>query len=222
MLRVVYADDSWLTRQAIEAVLARCDGVEVVAVCEDGDAVLAAVDAERPDVVLTDLRMPPTGDGEGLRIARALAASHRDVGVLVLSQYADPVFGLALIEDGVEGRGYLLKDRIHHAAVLDGALRAVAHGGSMFDPAMVDALLRRGDAAGGGLVELTAREREVLAEMALGKSNAMIAESLVLTKKAVEKYVSSIFAKLGLPGEEVASRRVAAVLRFLEGSRPSG
>jgi len=216
VLRVVYADDSWLTRQAIGAVLERCDGVDVVAVCEDGDAVLAAVEAERPHVVLTDLRMPPSGDGEGVRIARALAASHRDVGVLVLSQYADPVFGLALIEDGVEGRGYLLKDRVHHAAVLDGALRAVAHGGSLFDPALVDSLLRRNDAAG-GLDELTAREREVLAEMALGKSNATIAQSLVLTKKAVEKHVSAIFAKLGLPGEEVASRRVAAVLRYLEG-----
>ncbi|HVW16856.1 MAG TPA: response regulator transcription factor [Solirubrobacteraceae bacterium] len=222
-LRVIYGDDSWLVRQALAEVLARCDGVEVLAICEDGDALLAAAQADRPDVVLTDMRMPPSGHGEGLRISRSLAAIDRSIGVLVLSQYAEPAYGLAMLEDGVDGRGYLLKDRVHNAGALEAALRAVASGSSVFDPAMIGSLVERRDASDPELARLTPRERDVLAAMAQGKSNASIAESLVLTKKAVEKHVSAIFSKLSLPGEEIASRRVAAVLRYLgESPHPGG
>jgi DNA-binding NarL/FixJ family response regulator len=214
-IRVVYADDSFLMRQALEAVLERLDGVEVVAGCGDGDALLAAVEEQQPDVVVTDMRMPPSGDLEGIRVANRLRQRHPSIGVVVLTQYAEPRYGLELLEAGTEGRGYLLKERVNDPRELHAAIEAVAHGGSVFDPAMVRLLVFGGSA----LDDLTARERQVLGEMAQGKSNAAIAEHLVLTKKAIERHVGSIFLKLGLPEEHVVSRRVAAVLLYLASDR---
>jgi DNA-binding NarL/FixJ family response regulator len=214
-IRVAYADDSFLMRQALEAVLERLAGVEVVAGCADGDALLAAVEEQRPDVVVTDLRMPPSGDEEGVRIANRLRQRHPSVGVVVLTQYAEPRYGLELLQAGSESRGYLLKERVKDPSQLHAAIEAVAHGGSVFDPAMVQLLVSGRSSGASALGELTPREREVLGEMAEGKSNAAIAEHLTLTKKAIEKHVGSIFSKLGLPEEQVVSRRVAAVLLYL-------
>ena len=215
----MYADDSFLMRQALDAVLERLDGVEIVGGCVDGDTLLAAVEEQRPHVVLIDMRMPPSGDEEGIRIANRLRQRHPGIGVVVLTQYADPRFGLELLQAGTEGRGYLLKERVNDPRELRAAIETVAHGGSAFDPAMVRLLVSGGSTDGGALDELTPRERQVLGEMAQGKSNAAIAEHLVLTKKAVERHVGSIFRKLGLPQEHVVSRRVAAVLLYLAAKR---
>jgi DNA-binding NarL/FixJ family response regulator len=206
-------------RQALEAVLKRLDGVDAVTGCADGDTLLAAVEEQQADVVVTDMRMPPSGDREGIRIAHRLRQRHPRVGVVVLTQYAEPRYGLELLEAGTEGRGYLLKERVKDPRELHAAIEAVAHGGSVFDPAMVRLLVAGPSAGASALDDLTAREREVLGEMAQGKSNAAIAEHLVLTKKAVEKRVGSIFSKLGLPEEHVVSRRVAAVLLYLAANR---
>jgi DNA-binding NarL/FixJ family response regulator len=220
-LRVALADDSFLMREAISQVVQRGDGIALVAACEDGDALLEAVERERPDVVITDVRMPPSGDEEGIRVARELRERHPEIGVVVLSQYAEPQYGLDLIAPGAAGRAYLLKDRLHDRGELHAAIEVVACGGSMIDPAILGPLLvaqdRRHDSP---LASLTRREREVLAAMATGKSNAAIAEELVLTKRAVEKHVGAIFLKLGLPDEDQVSRRVAAVLLYL--SDPPG
>ena len=218
-IRVAYADDSFLMREALGAVLQRLEGVEIVAGCADGDTLLAAVEEQRPDVVVTDMRMPPSGDEEGIRIANRLRRRHPSVGVVVLTQYAEPRYGLELLQAGSEGRGYLLKERVNDPRELHAAIEAVAHGGSVFDPAMVRLLVAGRSAGAGALDELTPRERQVLGEMAQGKSNAAIAEHLVLTKKAIEKHVGSIFSKLGLPEEQVVSRRVAAVLLYLAAER---
>jgi DNA-binding NarL/FixJ family response regulator len=215
-LRVALADDSFLMREAIQQVFQTEGEVIVVAACEDGDALMAAVERERPDVVVTDVRMPPSGDDEGIRIAQRLRATHPEIGVVVLSQYADPRYGLELISGGAAGRAYLLKDRVHDRGELHAAIEVVARGGSMIDPAILARLLDSGERqTDSPLAELTPREREVLAAMATGKSNAAIAEELVLTKRAVEKHVGAIFAKLGLPDEDQVSRRVAAVLMYL-------
>jgi DNA-binding NarL/FixJ family response regulator len=219
-LRIVVADDSYLMREAIRQVLEQLASVDVVAVCVDGDELRAAVNRELPDVVLTDVRMPP-GDDEGIRIAASLRETHPEIGVVVLSQYAEPRYGLELLAGGAEGRAYLLTERVHDRDELSAAIEVVAHGGSMIDPSMVELLLsaegRRPDSP---LHDLTPREREVLAEMAEGKSNGAIADSLVLTKRAVEKHIGSIFLKLGLQSEEVVSRRVAAVLLYLADEQP--
>jgi DNA-binding NarL/FixJ family response regulator len=218
-IRVAYADDSFLMREALERVLERLDGIEVVAGCADGDTLLEAVDDERPDVVVTDMRMPPSGDEEGIRVAHRLRQRHPDIGVVVLTQYAEPRYGLELLEAGTEGRGYLLKERVNDPRELHAAIEGVAHGGAVFDPAIVRLLVAGGSVGASALDDLTAREREVLGEMAQGKSNAAIAESLVLTKKAIERHIGSIFLKLGLPEEQVVSRRVAAVLLYLAAQR---
>jgi DNA-binding NarL/FixJ family response regulator len=197
-------------------VLDGADGIDIVAVCEDGDALMDAVDRLLPDVVVTDVRMPPSGDDEGIRIAAALRASHPEVGVVVLSQYLEPRYGVDLLAEGAEGRAYLVKERIHDRAELVTAIEVVARGGSMIDPSMVAMLMRPEHGRDNStLSELTPRELDVLREMAHGKSNAAIAETLVLTKRAVEKHVGSIFLKLGLKDEELVSRRVAAVLAYL-------
>jgi DNA-binding NarL/FixJ family response regulator len=219
-IRVVYADDSFLMREALERVLERLDGVEVVAGCVDGDTLLDAVDEQQPDVVVTDMRMPPSGDEEGIRVANRLRQRHPGIGLVVLTQYAEPRYGLELLEAGTEGRGYLLKERVNDPRELHAAIEAVAHGGSVFDPAIVRLLVAGGSVGGSALDDLTARERQVLGEMAQGKSNAAIAEDLVLTKKAIERHIGSIFLKLGLPEEQVVSRRVAAVLLYLAAERP--
>lgn len=219
-LRIALADDSFLMREAVGQVLARERGLDVVASCEDGEALLEAVESERPDVVVTDVRMPPSGDDEGIRIAQRLHARQPEIGVVVLSQYAEPRYGTALLAHGGEGRAYLLKDRVADGDELHFAVEIVARGGSMVDPAILRLLLDTEQQRHvSPLHDLTAREREVLAAMASGKSNAAIAGDLVLTKRAVEKHVGAIFHKLGLPDEEQVSRRVAAVLVFLADGR---
>ncbi|HEY7131373.1 MAG TPA: response regulator transcription factor [Candidatus Limnocylindrales bacterium] len=218
-IRVVFADDSYLIREALQEVLTSVDAIDLIDCYGDGDSLLAAVDDAEPDVAIVDLRMPPTGDDEGIRVARRLRETHPGVGVIALSQYAGAGYALALLEDGAEGRGYLLKERVHDRHELVAAIEVVAQGGTTIDPSLVQELLaadRQRHAS--PLDDLTPREREVLAEMAQGRSNASIAESLVLTKRAVEKHVGAIFQKLCLEDDEVVSRRVTAVLMYLSES----
>jgi DNA-binding NarL/FixJ family response regulator len=216
VIRVVLADDSYLVREAITHVLGSEPGVELVATVADGEALLAAVEAERPDVVLTDIRMPPSGDDEGIAVANRLRETHPEIGVVVISQYADPRYGLALLEGGSDRRAYLLKERLHDRAQLVAALEAVVDGGSIVDPKVVEALIAsRVRAADSPLAELTQRELEILGEIAKGRSNQAIAEHLVLTKRAVEKHINAIFLKLGLSQAQDVSRRVKAALIYL-------
>jgi DNA-binding NarL/FixJ family response regulator len=218
-LRVIVADDSYLIRESLTVMLASEPGIELVSVCSDGKELEAAIAAQHPDVVITDIRMPPWGTDEGIRIANRLRETNPETGVLVLSQYAEPAYALALLDAGSSRRAYLLKERIRDKGELVGAIREVAHGGSVIDPKVVDVLIEaRGREARSPLATLTPRERELLAEIAEGKSNTAIAESLVLTKRAVEKHVNSIFAKLDLPEDEDVSRRVKAALMYLADS----
>jgi DNA-binding NarL/FixJ family response regulator len=213
---VVIADDSYLIREAVSWVLNGLDDIRLVAVCKDGDELRRAVEDHRPDVVITDVRMPPSGDGEGIEIANWLRRSHAGIGVVLLSQYAEPQFGLELIESGAAGRAYLLKDRLHDARELLAAIHAVASGGSMIDAEFVRELIAKQAArAASPIGALTGREREVLQEVARGQTNGAIAESLVLSRGAVEKHVGAIFQKLGLLDESVVSRRVVATLMYL-------
>jgi DNA-binding NarL/FixJ family response regulator len=214
-IRVALADDSYLMREAIAHLLETDPGFTVVASCEDGAALLAAVDAERPDVVLTDIRMPPSGDDEGIRVANQLRETHPDIGVVVVSQYANPRYGVALLEGGSDGRGYLLKERLHERRQLTTALSAVRAGGSFVDPKVVEALIAAHGATESALSELTPRELEVLSAIAQGKSNQAIAADLVLSKRAVEKHINAIFLKLDLSHDEDVSRRVKAALIYL-------
>jgi DNA-binding NarL/FixJ family response regulator len=220
-MRVVLADDSYLARKGIEQVLEAASGIEVVSMCEDLDSLLAAIERDRPDVVVTDIRMPPTSTDEGIRVAARLRDTYPDVGVVVLSQYDDPAYALALLESGSEGRAYLLKERIHERAQLVAAVEEVARGGSVIDSKIVESLVgARTRLDNSPLAELTSREREVLAEIAQGKSNAAIAESLVLTKRAVEKHINAIFMKLGFAQADDVSKRVKATLMFLSDTDP--
>jgi DNA-binding NarL/FixJ family response regulator len=215
-IRVVVAEDSLIVREGIRELLADAPGVAVVGEYGDAGSLLDAVDDDRPEVVLTDIRMPPSNTDEGIRLAALLRERSPETGVVVLSQYAEPPYVLALLEHGSDGRGYLLKDRIHDREQLLAAIRAVAAGGSVVDPKVIELLVEtRARAERSPLAELTPRERDVLAELAEGKSNAAIAESLVLTKRAVEKHINSIFMKLGLAGSEDISKRVKATLIFL-------
>jgi DNA-binding NarL/FixJ family response regulator len=215
-IRVAIADDSYLIREALAELIGSTEGVEIVASVEDGDALRSFVDSDAPDVAIIDIRMPPSGDNEGIELAQQLRGTHPEVGVIVLSQYSGPAYAIALLEDGAEGRGYILKERIHDRSELLNAISVVAGGGTTIDPTLIDQLIAADRHPGASpLDELTTREREVLGEMAEGKSNAAIAESLVLTKRAVEKHVGSIFQKLGLEDDEVVSRRVTAVLLYL-------
>jgi DNA-binding NarL/FixJ family response regulator len=215
-LRVVLAEDNLLVREGVQRLLDAQDGIELVATCGDLDGLLAAVERARPDVVITDIRMPPTGTDEGIRAAERLRTTHPEVGVVVLSQHDDPEYALALLEDGSAGRAYLLKERVSKPEQLLAAIREVALGGSVIDPRVVEALVaRRAREAHSPLAELTARERDVLAAMAQGKTNAGIAEALVLTPRAVEKHINAIFSKLPLGQHPAADRRVTAVLLFL-------
>jgi DNA-binding NarL/FixJ family response regulator len=216
-IRVILAEDDFLMREGVRRVLEAVPDVTVVAECGDGDELLAAIDENTPDVVLTDVRMPPSGADEGIRIAARLRITHPTVGVVVLSQFAQPEYALALLEHGSHRRAYLLKERIQDRSAIASAIRDVAHGGSAFDAKVVDALLSaQGAEESFPLRTLTPREREVLAEVAQGKSNAAIAESLVLTKSAIEKHINSIFGKLGLTGAQDISHRVKAALMFLD------
>ncbi len=215
-IRVVVAEDSMLVREGIAAVLQAQDGVEVVGLCEDHDALMAAVADEAPDVVLTDIRMPPTGTDEGIRAANAIRRDHPGTGVVVLSQYAEPAYAVSLLDEGSEGRAYLLKERLSEPDQLLAAIREVARGGSVVDPRVVDALVAgRTRSERSPLRHLTPRETEVLAEIAQGKNNAAVAQSLVLSERAVEKHINSLFSKLGLGAEPDVHRRVKAVLLYL-------
>jgi DNA-binding NarL/FixJ family response regulator len=220
-IRVVFADDSYLVREAITHVLAQDPRIDLVAICEDGASLHAAIEAEEPDVVLTDIRMPPSGDAEGIAVANRLRVTHPEMGVVVVSQYADPRYGLALLEGGSDRRAYLLKERLHDKGQLVAALDAVAAGGSVIDPKVVDALIAaRIRSEDSPLAELTHRELEILSEIAQGKSNQAIADKLVLTKRAVEKHINAIFLKLGLTTAEDLSRRVKAALIYLAQRHP--
>jgi DNA-binding NarL/FixJ family response regulator len=215
-IRVILADDSYLVREAIEHVLHEADEVEVVASCGDRDSLLSAIEAEQPDVVVTDIRMPPSDSDEGLQVAAALRLTHPDVGVVVLSQYVEPRYGLALLENGSEGRAYLLKERIQHGGQLLSAIEAVSQGGSVIDSKVVESLVtaqRRAEDS--PLAELTPRELEILSFVARGHDNQAIADELVLTKRAVEKHINAIFLKLGLTYATDVSRRVKAALIYL-------
>jgi DNA-binding NarL/FixJ family response regulator len=219
-IRLVFADDSYLIREAVTKLLASHEEIELVATCEDFDSLLEAIEAEEPDVVLTDIRMPPDGTDEGIRAAEYLRENRPETGVVVLSQYSDPDYAVKLFEKGSARRAYLLKERIEDLEQLTGAIREVAAGGSVIDPQVVDALVTaRARAERSSISELTPRETEVLGEMAQGKNNAAIAESLVLTERAVEKHIHSIFSKLNLSYEQDAHKRVKAVLLYL---RPEG
>lgn len=215
-IRIVLADDHYLLREGLRRLLETDPEIEVRAVCEDLESLLAAVDVERPDVVLTDIRMPPGGLDEGIQAAERLRETHPEVGVVVLSQYAEPRYALALLEAGTAGRAYLLKERVDDLAELVGAIRAVAAGGSVIDPKVVEGLVAekaRVDAS--PFNELTARELDVLREMAEGKNNAAIAEAVFLTERSVEKVIHSIFVKLGIGWEPSVNKRVKAVILYL-------
>jgi DNA-binding NarL/FixJ family response regulator len=215
-IRVVLAEDHYLVREGVRRLLAPRADIEVVAVCGDLESLLSAVDAERPDVVVTDIRMPPGGSDEGIQAAERLRESHPDVGVVVLSQFSQPGYALALLESGTARRAYLLKERIEDVEQLAAAIHAVAEGGSMIDPQVVEALVTaRGRSKRSKLDELTSREHDVLREMAEGKNNAGIAASLFLTERSVEKVIHSIFLKLGLSWEPSIHKRVKAVILYL-------
>ncbi len=218
-VRVVLGEDSLLVREGLQQLLAASPSVEVAAVCGDLDSLRDAIDSQRPDVVLTDIRMPPTNTEEGIALAAGLRESHPGMGVVVLSQYSDPTYVLSLLESGSDRRGYLLKERVHERGQLIAAIDAVARGGSVIDPKIVEVLVvAKSRAEQSPLSRLTPRERDVLAQIAEGKSNTAIAESLVLTKRAVEKHINSIFMKLGLADAEDVSKRVKAALLFLADS----
>lgn len=212
-MQVAIAEDSVLLREGVARVLDEA-GLDVVAQCENADDVMAKVRSSPPDVVIMDIRLPPTHNDEGLQAALELRANHPSVGVLVLSQYVEVGLAMKLLADSAEGVGYLLKDRIGDVNDFVGAVRRVGEGGSALDPIIVSTLLAR-HRPDDPIAQLTPREREVLELMASGSSNQGIADSLVITVRAVEKYVSSIFSKLGLPSTGTESRRVLAVLLYL-------
>ena len=210
------ADDNLLVREGVRALLSDQPDITVVGMAADHDELLTAVADLAPDVVVTDICMPPTNTDEGIRAAIAIRRSHPDAGVVVLSQYDEPSHAVALLQDGVAGRAYLLKERVAQPGQLAEAVRAVARGGSVIDPRIVESMLTthsRPDSS--PLRHLTGREREVLAEMATGANNTRIAERLSVTVRAVERHINSIFAKLGLTEEGEVHRRVRAVLLYL-------
>jgi DNA-binding NarL/FixJ family response regulator len=215
-IRIVLADDHYLVREGVRRLLESQADLQVAAVCADLDSLLAAVESEEPDVVVTDIRMPPNGIDEGIQAATRLREAGSPVGVVVLSQYVQPAYAVALLEGGTAGRAYLLKERVEDVEELAAAIRAVAAGGSVVDPKVVEALVAaRSHAEPSPLDDLTPRERDVLRGMAEGKNNAAIAESLFLTERSVEKVIHSIFLKLGLAWETSVHKRVKAVVLYL-------
>jgi DNA-binding NarL/FixJ family response regulator len=215
-IRVVLADDSFILREGVRELLSGVEDIAVVATCTDLDTLEAAIEVQRPDVVVTDIRMPPTNTDEGIRVAERLRTSAPSIGVLVLSQYADAEYAVALLDKGASGRAYLLKERVTDLGQLTNAIREVARGGSAIDPKVVENLIAaRARQAQSPLANLTPREKEVLAEVAKGKNNAAIAAELHLTDRAVEKHINSIFSKLGLSEEQDVHRRVRAALIYL-------
>jgi DNA-binding NarL/FixJ family response regulator len=214
-IRVLLAEDNTLLREGIARLLERADGIELIGTACDLPGLEALIEADPPDLVVTDIRMPPTGTDEGIQIAARLRAERPEVGVVVLSQYSEPAYALALLDGGSAGRAYLLKERVSDVEELLAAIREVAAGGSVIDSKVVEALVAAKRPSSSDVSRLTAREREILSEMAQGKSNAAIAATLVLSTRAVEKHTNSIFSKLGLTEETDVNRRVKAVLLYL-------
>ena len=215
VLRVVLAEDSLLMREGIASVLALSDEIELVESCEDYDGLIQAVAEHKPDVVVTDIRMPPTQTDEGIRAAKEIRTSNPDVGVVVLSQYVEPDYAMRLFAEGSNGRAYLLKERVGDVNELAMAIRRVADGDSVVDPKVVDALIEARTSKTSVVDRLTEREREVLAEIAKGGTNAAVGEALFISPRSVEKHVNSIFMKLDLSHETDTNRRVRAVLLYL-------
>jgi DNA-binding NarL/FixJ family response regulator len=216
-ITVVFADDNFLVREGVAALLAEVDDVELLDTVGDAASLLRAVELHRPDAVLTDIRMPPTGTTEGIDAAKRIRADHPGTGVVVLSQYVEEDYALELLDEGVAGLGYLLKERVSDLEVLVRALREVCRGGSALDPKVVEALVARRSAdAHSPLLSLTDREREVLEMMATGRNNATIAKLLYMSDRAVEKHIGAVFQKLGLNDEDQVNRRVMAVLAYLD------
>ncbi|MEO6712687.1 MAG: response regulator transcription factor [Mycobacteriales bacterium] len=221
-VRVIVAEDSLIVREGVRLLLGREAGIDVIGVCGDLPELVALVDADPPDVVVTDVRMPPSFGDEGIRAATAFRTTHPTVGVVVLSQYAEPAYANELLEGGSAGRAYLLKERVSEPGQLTQAVYAVASGGSVIDPAVVDVIVAASvRAKPSRLNALSGREREVLDQIAQGKSNAAIANSLFLTERAIEKHINALFGKLGLGVEPDVNRRVKAVLMHLSDRRES-
>jgi DNA-binding NarL/FixJ family response regulator len=215
-ISVVLAEDNYLIREGIASLIEAHPDVDLVATCDDFGSLIETVEASPPEVVLTDIRMPPTGTDEGIQAANRFRDTVPHTGVVVLSQHDEAEYALALLEHGSEGRGYLLKERVSDLDQLIGAIREVAGGGSVIDPKVVESLVQaKSRAAESPLSRLTPREGEILSEMAQGKTNAAIAAALFLTERAVEKHINSMFSKLDLSGERDVHRRVKAVLLFL-------
>jgi DNA-binding NarL/FixJ family response regulator len=214
--RVVLAEDNALLRAGLARLVETADDLKLVGTAADLPALQALVETEAPDVVVTDIRMPPTHTDEGIAVAARLRAERPEIGVLLLSQYAEAAYALALLAEGTSRRGYLLKERVADGDELTEAIRRVADGGSVIDPTVIEGLVAANRAAPSELDRLTPRELQVLGEMAQGKSNAAIAAALVLSERAIEKHTNSIFSKLGLSEERDLNRRVSAVLVFLQ------
>ena len=219
-LRVVLADDNYLVREGITALLAEVEEIELVDSVGDPQSLLKSVREHQPDAVLTDIRMPPTHTTEGIDAAKQIRAEHPSIGVVVLSQYVEEEYALALLSDGVAGLGYLLKERVSDIAELVRALDDVARGGSALDPKVVEGLMmRKSGEASSPLRGLTDKERTVLEQMASGRTNASISRTLYMSERSVEKHISAVFLKLGLDDEGESNRRVMAVLAFVEATR---
>jgi DNA-binding NarL/FixJ family response regulator len=221
-IRLVLAEDNVIVREGVRTLIELEDDLELVGTSEDLDGLLELIEAETPDVVVTDIRMPPTGTDEGVRAAQQLRETHPGMGVVVLSHYLEPSYAISIFAKGARGRGYLLKERVSDVNQLTAAIREVARGGSVVDPKVVDTLLAARAAGRSQLSTLTPRERETLSEMAQGKNNNAIAETLVLSERAVEKHISAVFTKLDLREEQDVHRRVKAVLVFLSEQRRLG
>jgi DNA-binding NarL/FixJ family response regulator len=219
-LRVVFADDNFLVREGVAALLAEVDDLDLADTVADPPSLFKSVAEHQPGAVLTDIRMPPTFTNEGIEAAKRIRSEYPDTGVVVLSQYVEEDYAFELLSGGVAGLGYLLKERVSQLDELVRALYEVSRGGSALDPKVVEGLLsRRSAESGSPLLGLSDREREVLAEMATGKNNSMIAKTLYMSERAVEKHIGAVFQKLGLVEEGEVNRRVVAVLRYLEATR---
>jgi DNA-binding NarL/FixJ family response regulator len=216
-IRVVVGEDSFLAREGIASVLGTIEGIELVEMTGDLDELRAAVERATPDVVVTDIRMPPTNTDEGIQFAEELRTSHPEVGVVILSQHAEPRYAMALLSGGSDGRAYLLKERLTDAAELRRALQNVAAGRSQIDSRVVEKLVAASERRDSELGTLTPREFEILGLIAQGRSNRWIASHLTITKRAVERHINAIFLKLDLGEPENVNRRVRAALLYLSG-----
>jgi DNA-binding NarL/FixJ family response regulator len=214
-IRVLLAEDSYVVREGVRALLETQDSLELVGICGDLPGLMAAVEEHRPDVVLTDIRMPPSQTDEGVRAAQWLRRAHPGIGVVVLSQYIEAEYAVRLFEHGSGGRAYLLKERIGDVEDLVEAIQQVHRGGSVVDRAVVDALITARAREHSPVDDLTPREQEVLSHIARGSNNKAIAEQLVLSPRAIEKHINVIFAKLGLADEPDSHHRVRAVLLYI-------